>query len=87
MGMRELAEDIKRQQYFEAVPTPEPEQDEGTRELGVLYPFLISGGSNTERYYLPTSMTRQSTGSISDRDTLVTNRAIQRHFRKEFRRY
>ena len=51
MGMRELAEDIKRQQYFEAVPTPEPEQDEGTRELGVLYPFLISGGSNTERYY------------------------------------
>ena len=49
--MRELAEDIKRQQYFEAVPAPEPEQEEGTRELGTLYPFLISGGSNTERYY------------------------------------
>lgn len=51
MEKRELAEDIKQQQYFEAVPVPSPEKDEGTREMGPLYPFLISGGTNTERYY------------------------------------
>ena len=51
MEERELAEDIKQQQYFEAVPAPSPEKDEGTREMGPLYPFLISGGTNTERYY------------------------------------
>ena len=42
---------IKQQQYFEAVPAPSPVKDEGTREMGPLYPFLISGGTNTERYY------------------------------------
>ena len=51
MKERLLAEDIKQQQYFEAVPAPSPEKDEGTREMGPLYPFLISGGTNTERYY------------------------------------
>ena len=51
MKERQLAEDIKQQQYFEAVPVPSPEKDEGTREMGPLYPFLISGGTNTERYY------------------------------------
>lgn len=51
MGKRELAEDVRRPQYFEPVPSPVPEQEEGTREMGALYPFLISGGSNTERYY------------------------------------
>lgn len=51
MEERELAEAIKQQQYFEAVPAPSPEKDEGTREMGPLYPFLISGGTNTERYY------------------------------------
>ena len=51
MGERELAENIKRQQYFKAVESPVPEHDEGTREIGELYPFLISGGSNTERFY------------------------------------
>ena len=51
MEERELAEDIKQQQYFEAVPAPSPEKEEGTREMGPLDPFLISGGTNTERYY------------------------------------
>lgn len=51
MKERELAEDIKQQQYFEAVPAPSSGKDEGTREMGPLYPFLISGGTNTERYY------------------------------------
>ena len=47
-----MAEGIKQQQYFEDVPapSPSPEKDEGTREMK-LYPFVISGGSNTEHYY------------------------------------
>ena len=48
---RELAKGVERQQFFETVQFPVPEPEEGTREMGVLYPFLISGGSNTERYY------------------------------------
>ena len=51
MKERELAESVERQKYFESARTPSPEQDEGTRELGELYPFLISGGTNTERFY------------------------------------
>lgn len=51
MKERELAESIERQKYFEVVAAPLPEQDDGTREMGELYPFLISGGTNTERYY------------------------------------
>ena len=50
MEERELAEGINQPQYFEAVPASE-DLEEGTREMGELYPFLISGGSNTERYY------------------------------------
>ena len=48
---RELEENVEHKPYFEAGPAPSPETDEGTREMGELYPFLISGGSNTERYY------------------------------------
>jgi hypothetical protein len=48
---RELEENVEQKPYFEAVQTPSPETDEGTREMGELYPFLISGGSNTERFY------------------------------------
>ena len=51
MEERKLAEVVEQQQYFEAVPAPSPEEDEGTRDMGPLYPFLISGGTNTERYY------------------------------------
>lgn len=52
MKEREIAEAVKKQPYFETVSAaPEPEHDDGTREMGELYPFLISGGSNTERYY------------------------------------
>ena len=51
MEERELAEVVEQQQYFEAVPAPSPEEYEGTRDMGPLYPFLISGGTNTERYY------------------------------------
>ena len=52
MKGREIAESIEKRPYFEAVAqVPEPEQDDGTREMGKLYPFLICGGKNTERYY------------------------------------
>ena len=52
MEEREIAEGVEKQPYFEAVTvTQESEQDDGTREMGELYPFLISGGTNTERYY------------------------------------
>lgn len=51
MSMKILAEDTKQQKYFGAVPAPSIEKDEGTRDMGPLYPFLISGGTNTERYY------------------------------------
>lgn len=52
MDERDIAKGIEKQPYFEAVaPSLEPEQDEGTREIAELYPFLICGGTNTERYY------------------------------------
>lgn len=52
MKKREIAEGVEKQPYFETVASiPEPEQYDGTRELKELYPFLISGGKNTERYY------------------------------------
>ena len=52
MKERELGETIVQKRFFEAVPaSPLPEQDEGKRDMGPLYPFLISGGTNTERWY------------------------------------
>ena len=51
MKERELAEIIEQKQYFAAVPAPSTEEEVGTRDMGPLYPFLISGGTNTERYY------------------------------------
>lgn len=48
---RQLAEGVERQQYFKTAQIPVSEPEAGTREMGELYPFLISGGSNTERYY------------------------------------
>ena len=52
MKERELGETIEQKRFFEAVPaSPLPEQDEGKRDIGPLYPFLISGGTNTERWY------------------------------------
>ena len=52
MKERELGETIEQKRFFDAVPaSPLPEQDEGKRDMGPLYPFLISGGTNTERWY------------------------------------
>lgn len=51
MEGREIAEGVEKRPYFEAVADAVPKQDDGTREMGELHPFLISGGENTERYY------------------------------------
>lgn len=52
MEEREIAEGIEKRPYFEAVsPVSMPLPDDGMREMGELYPFLICGGTNTERYY------------------------------------
>lgn len=50
MEQRELREEAVPQPYF-GTSTPAPVEVEGTKELGTLYPFIISGGKNTERYY------------------------------------
>ena len=52
MEERVLGEAIEQKRFFDAVPVSTvPEQDEGKRDMGPLYPFLISGGRNTERWY------------------------------------
>lgn len=51
MEERELAPDTVSSPYFEKNVMTIPIEEEGSREMGPLYPFLISGGSNTERYY------------------------------------
>ena len=51
MEERELAEGVVQNHYFTAAPYSTIEEEEGTRDMGPLYPFLISGGTNTERYY------------------------------------
>ena len=52
MEKRELRETIEQKRFFDAAPASAlPEQDEGKRDMGPLYPFLISGGKNTERWY------------------------------------
>ena len=52
MGEREIAEGVKKLPYFKVVADePMSERNDGTRDIGELYPFLICGGTNTERYY------------------------------------
>lgn len=51
MEKRKIAESAEKRPYFEAANIIPAEQDNGTREMGELYPFIISGGKNTERYY------------------------------------
>lgn len=52
MEKRKIAEGVEKRPYFEvAAADSVPKPDDGTREMGELHPFLISGGTNTERYY------------------------------------
>ena len=50
MKKRELADTVE-QQYFDSSSTIPLKEDDGTRDIVPLLPFIISGGSNTERYY------------------------------------
>lgn len=47
--MRDLKENIEQNHYF--APKPSVASEEGKRTLSPLYPFVISGGDNTERWY------------------------------------
>lgn len=47
--MRNLKENIEQNHYF--APQPTVTSEEGKRDLSPLYPFVISGGENTERWY------------------------------------
>lgn len=50
MEKREMAQGVEKHPYFEASAIVE-QSEPGTRDMGELYPFLISGGQNTERFY------------------------------------
>ena len=50
MKKRQLAEEIE-QQYFDSGEITIPEENEGTKDMAPLLPFIISGGTNTEYYY------------------------------------
>ena len=49
MAKRKLATEIKPKKHFRTLKDSS-QRDVGTREMG-LYPFVISGGKNTEHYY------------------------------------
>ena len=51
MKERDLGESVEQKRFFETVDVPSTEQDEGTRDMTPLLPFVVSGGQNTERYY------------------------------------
>lgn len=51
MSKRNLQPEIIKSPYFKATDSTVSEE-EGTRELGPLNPFVISGGKNTERFYI-----------------------------------
>ena len=52
MEERIIAEGVEKLPYFKVVADdPMLEQNDGMRDMGELYPFLICGGTNTERYY------------------------------------
>lgn len=51
MEKKDLADSIEQQKYFTSVEVAPLDTDDGTRDMGELYPFVISGGKNTERYY------------------------------------
>ena len=49
MAKRKLATEIKPKKHFRTLKDSS-QRDVGTREMG-LYPFVISGGKNTEHFY------------------------------------
>lgn len=51
MSRRNLQPEKIDSPYFESTESAVYEE-EGTRDLGILHPFVISGGKNTERFYI-----------------------------------
>lgn len=51
MKERDLGESVEQKRFFKTVDVPSTGQDEGTRDMTPLLPFVVSGGQNTERYY------------------------------------
>ena len=52
MEKRILADDVVQPHYFSRpVAQSESHTGDGVRDMGPLHPFIISGGTNTERYY------------------------------------
>ena len=51
MKERDLGESGEQKRFFETVDVPSTGQDEGTRDMTPVLPFVVSGGQNTERYY------------------------------------
>lgn len=51
MAERELSPEKKSPPYFEKGDFPEEYAEEGSRIIGPLAPYVISGGLNTERWY------------------------------------
>lgn len=82
MKKREIAEGVKKQPYFASVAAAS-KQDVGTRDMGELYPFLICGGSNTERYYFTHINEKRAINLASDQNILEMSQTIQRLSRKE----
>lgn len=50
MKQRVLSE-AKKDTYFSSSEQVDFKTNEGTKELGELFPFIVSGGTNTKRYY------------------------------------
>lgn len=51
MKERDLAPDLISEPYFEGSKITVSSEESGTREMGPLFPFIVSGGTNTERLY------------------------------------
>lgn len=83
MGEREIAEGVKKLPYFKVVADePMSEQNDGTRDIGELYPFLICGGTNTERYYFMHINDKTNYKFNIKPKYLVMSRTIQKLFQK-----
>lgn len=50
MATRTLNNSVK-EVYFKQFPVPQSDEEKGVRDMKPLYPFIISGGKNTEYYY------------------------------------
>ena len=82
MEERKIAEGVEKLPYFKVVADdPMLEQNDGMRDMGELYPFLICGGTNTERYYFM-HINKRIINSISSQNILVMSRTIQKFFQK-----